>query len=103
METITKIQETIKFLKEKRTPIDKSIPNHQHCKNCGKEIPISKEKFCCDNCRKEWRRKYQAAWQLRKMRKTKYKYLKEWRKKNPDKVKAQRKRYLERKKKLNLT
>lgn len=35
------------------------IAQHRHCKNCEKAIPYG-EKFCDDNCEKEWKAGIQA-------------------------------------------
>ena len=75
---------------------------HQHCKYCGKEIPLGLNKFCNDECKENWRKEYQAEWQLKKDKKTKYKYQINWRKKNPDKAKAIQQRWREKQKRKTL-
>ncbi len=29
------------------------IPQHKHCSDCGKAVPVS-ERFCSDNCKEKW-------------------------------------------------
>ncbi len=78
--------------------VDKSKPNHQHCRYCGKEIPLGRYKFCSPECAKKWRLEYIKEWQRKKMKKTNYQYLKKWKKENPEKVKVQYQRWIKRKK-----
>jgi len=42
-----------------RTKMVDRIAQHRHCKNCEKAIPYG-EKFCDDNCEKEWKSAMQA-------------------------------------------
>lgn len=35
------------------------LPQHRHCQNCDRAIPY-KEKFCDDNCEKEYKAKLVA-------------------------------------------
>ena len=29
------------------------IPQHKHCNNCGKAVPVS-ETLCSENCKEQW-------------------------------------------------